>query len=140
MGRTSRRRGIPCRAAAYIARHPVVERTLPWLEPDSEKTRTTSLVFGLATSDTLTSAVTARGLKAGGTWSPHDLRHLYASTLEQSGVPLRTVQEVMGHAPRGVTGIYTHVQAHSLDLIVPVIEGVWFGAVEGHENDIKSVN
>jgi len=116
--------------AAYLSTHPAVERTLPWTEPEAARTRTTSLVFGLATTDTMTRSITDRGRKAGGTWSPHDLRHLYASTLEQAGVPLRTVQEVMGHAPKGITGMYTHVQAHSLELIVPVIEGAWFGAAD----------
>ena len=95
-------------------------------------------MFGLASSDTLTREVIKQGQKAGGTWSPHDLRHLYASTLEQAGVPLRTVQEVMGHAPKGVTGIYTHVQAHSLELVIPVIEAVWFGAKQesGHVTNV----
>lgn len=124
--------------AAYIAAHPVVERELPWSDIGSDRTRTTSLVFGLASSDTLTREVIKQGQKAGGTWSPHDLRHLYASTLEQAGVPLRTVQEVMGHAPKGVTGIYTHVQAHSLELIVPVVEAAWYGAREesGHVTNV----
>jgi len=117
--------------AAYLAKCPAVERTLPWLRPDAEPSRVTSLVFGLATRDTITTCVTDRAAKFGGTWSPHDLRHLYASTLEQGGVPLRTVQEVMGHAPRGVTGIYSHVQPHTLDMIRPVLEACWLDEAEG---------
>jgi integrase len=126
--------------AAYLARHPAVERTLPWLRPDAEPSRTTSLVFGLATLDTITSSVTDRAARVGATWSPHDLRHKYNSTLEQGGIPLRTVQEVMGHAPKGASGIYSHVQPHTLEMIRPLLESWWFGAVEGHENDIESVN
>lgn len=116
--------------AAYLTRHPATSRTLPWLRPDAEPSRATSLVFGLATRDTITSSVTSRAARIGATWSPHDLRHLYASTLEQGGIPLRTVQEVMGHAPRGVTGIYSHVQPHTLELIRPVLEACWLGEAE----------
>jgi integrase len=54
---------------------------------------------------------------------PHRLRHLYATTLEQGGVPLSTVQSILGHAPIGVTlAIYTHVQPHTLELARDLIE------------------
>lgn len=56
-------------------------------------------------------------------YSPHRLRHLYATTLEQNGVPLATVQAVMGHAPTGITlAVYTHVQPHTLTMVRDIIE------------------
>lgn len=115
--------------AAWLSSHPALDAVLPWGSPDSERTKATSLVFGLS-SKSITGIVSYRARKAGATWSPHDLRHLYASTLEQGGIPLRTVQEVMGHQPKGVTGIYSHVQPHTLERIRPVLEDAWN---EAHE-------
>ncbi len=38
----------------------------------------------------------------------HDLRHTFATTLAASGVPLRTIQEYLGHADLKTTQIYAH--------------------------------
>lgn len=55
--------------------------------------------------------------------SPHDYRRLYAATLEQAGVPLATVQQVLGHAPSGVTMThYVSVQPHTIEMVRNVIE------------------
>ncbi|MEX0429994.1 tyrosine-type recombinase/integrase [Spiribacter insolitus] len=39
----------------------------------------------------------------------HDLRHTYASWLVQAKVPLRTVQELMGHTTMAMTQRYSHL-------------------------------
>ena len=39
----------------------------------------------------------------------HDLRHLFATRLASQGVPMRSLQELMGHADVKTTMIYTHV-------------------------------
>ena len=121
--------------AAHLTRHPAVEVTLPWGSPDATKSRTTSLVFGTTGRATMTKTVTGRAKRVGGTWSSHDLRHLYASTLGQASVPVpvRTVQEVMGHAAPGVTARYSHVQPHTLELIRPALEAAWALGAEGVE-------
>ena len=38
----------------------------------------------------------------------HDLRHTFATTMAAAGVPLRTLQEYLGHADIKTTQIYSH--------------------------------
>jgi integrase len=56
----------------------------------------------------------------------HHLRHWYASTLNANGVPFTTVQEVLGHAPQGVTwATYTHKTEGWDRAVRNVLETVW---------------
>jgi integrase len=48
----------------------------------------------------------------------HDLRHTYASWLVQSGVPLRAVQDLLGHATLSMTQRYSHLSADFLQTAV----------------------
>jgi integrase len=48
----------------------------------------------------------------------HDLRHTFATQLAASRVPLRTLQEFLGHADLKTTQIYAHARsAWELDLV-----------------------
>lgn len=59
--------------------------------------------------EVLRGAARSAGLE--GRVHPHLLRHCYATHLLESGVPLKSIQELMGHARLETTMIYMHVRS-----------------------------
>ena len=67
---------------------------------------------------TQVSVAFARVLKAVGirNRSFHSLRHTYASHASMNGVPLHTLQKLLGHSDPRMTNVYSHLsQSHLLD-------------------------
>ena len=61
----------------------------------------------------------------------HDLRHTYASWLVQAKVPLRTVQELMGHTTMAMTQRYSHLADDHLREAVEMMRRSQSGANPG---------
>ena len=54
----------------------------------------------------------AAGLKSAGQLSPHSLRHTFATSLNNAGVPLQDIQDAMGHADPRTTRRYMAAHQH----------------------------
>ena len=79
------------------------------------------LIFSITDPSNWFDAAVAKAGIQGVTW--HTLRHTFASRLVMLGVPLRTVQILMGHKSITMTARYAHLAAHhkraAVELLVP---------------------
>src|SRR5690606_1520476 len=130
--------------AAYLAKYPAREVTLPWAEPDGDDHTVSLLVTnesGRALhSRTVTAAVWYPALDAVGIPrdrknGAHALRHYYASVLLDAGESIKALSEYLGHADPGFTlRTYTHLMPSSEERTRKAIDDAFAGLVtEGHD-------
>jgi integrase/recombinase XerC/integrase/recombinase XerD len=117
-GKGRKTRFVPVGEPAMAAVRLYVERARPKLEPPAARLDALFLSKTgrpLGTSDVrrrLRTWAARAGLPAG--YSPHALRHSFATHLLDGGADLRSIQELLGHSSVSSTQIYTRVESARL--------------------------
>lgn len=120
-GKGSKERIIPVHALAMESMRLYQTKARPELlegKPASEFFFVSTRGKQMST-DSLRKMFNATLKKAGinAAYTPHDMRHTFASDVLEGGADLRSVQEMLGHSSLSTTQIYTHLSAERLKAI-----------------------
>lgn len=118
-GKGSKERIVPIHDFAIESLKIYISSARPQLEARSKQT--SSQLF-LSTRGNPMSAVAIRKMfkdtlelaSLDINFTPHDLRHSFATDMLEGGADLRTVQELLGHSSLSTTQIYTHLSTEHL--------------------------
>ncbi len=115
LGKGNRERTVPVGRRARQALVAWLEDRPSWTDP-GEPALFVGRQGGRLASRSLRAMFRRWCLAAGGRsgFSPHSIRHAFATHLLDAGADLRSVQELLGHRSVGTTAIYTHLTAARL--------------------------
>jgi integrase len=121
--------------AAYLAKWPAREITLPWRQRDGK--RATAKLMATTRERTVINrsyfnshiwkpALVEAGVPVSRENGTHALRHFFASALLDGGESIRAVSEYLGHADPGFTlRVYTHLMPSSAERTRKAIDAVF---------------
>lgn len=119
MGKRSKERLIPFAPVAGELLHEYLTMARPYLKPETE-----ILFLGMGgeglTRQAFWKTLKRMAVQAGISQDlhPHMLRHTFATDLLKSGMNLRSLQMLLGHADLQTTQIYTHVTPEKLAEVI----------------------
>jgi integrase/recombinase XerC len=121
-GKGRKERIVPIGDAALVAIQAYLDQQVLMRTryPTSRTTRVSSPIFRNSRGGRLTTRSVARIVArysnrlAGGSVSPHTLRHSFATHLLDEGADLRSIQEMLGHVSLSTTQKYTHLATDQL--------------------------
>jgi len=114
LGKGSKQRLIPLHRLALRRLHEYLSLARPELAKNSKRPSDSLFLSnrGQAMSADSIRKMFKASLRQAGldpSFSPHDLRHSFATDLLENGADLRSVQELLGHENLSTTQIYTHL-------------------------------
>lgn len=119
VGKGNRERAVPIPAQTRKALHECLTQ-----QPEPSQYLFPNRVgrqMGTTTFARIFRRIVARAGLAGSGITPHSLRHAYATQLLHSGVDIKTVQELLGHADLSTTSRYLHSDTHTKQAAVETL-------------------
>jgi integrase/recombinase XerD len=115
-GRKERLVPLPAALVAELKAYACEGQTGPWLFASKDRSKP---INAATVQKACKRAYQRAGLPR---FTPHTLRHCYATHLLEAGIDTRMIQALLGHHRVGTTSIYTHVTLRGLSQVVSPLE------------------